>query len=179
MAFVDIQKTLYDWVSGETMYPVIWLNPNAPRPALPYIGLHFLSLVKMGGDYIGKVDNEGIRKICCDYYININISCYYSGSGANVAELDVLSDLRLSLRTQSVADFLNENYISLIKELSSILYLPAHIATGLEPRAMIDMQFGTAVYKEDEIYLIETVEGIGTIKTDNGAQISVPYIAQV
>jgi hypothetical protein len=178
MAFVDIQKALETWASGQTNYSVIWLNPNATRPALPYIALQILSLVKMGGDYISPVDLTGKRRIKSDYYINVNISCYFTGDGALVSAADVLADLRLSLRTEAVADYLTSQNVSLIKEISSILVIPKKVATGFEPRASIDIQFGTAIYVDELISTIDTVTGQGVINS-GGDQITIDYESEV
>jgi hypothetical protein len=178
MALSAVQKVFYDWVHGQVAYPVIWVNPNAPRPDLPYISLHILSMVKMGGDYISKPNSLGIRKIFSDYYINLNISCYFTGDGSNINAFDVLSDLRQSLRTEAVIGLLNTNNISLIKELSSILFIPTIIATGFEQRASIDIQFGIAVSIDETIYIITKVDGKGDVNA-SGEHIEVDYQSEV
>ena len=177
MGLSAIQKAFQDCVVAATGYAddhVIWLYPNAPRPTLPYIGLHLLSMVKMGGDYFSKPDNLGKRRIYSDYYINLNITCFFTGDGSKINGFDILNDMRQKFRTEAIVAILDTNKISLIKELSNIVFIPSLIATGFEQRAMIDIQFGIGTSIEEMLYIIEKVDGKGTIKT-NGTDLEIDY----
>ncbi len=166
MAISDIQDILYNWASGQTPFPVIWFNPNAPRPTFPYVALQMISAIKMGGDYISRPNIDDKRKIYSEYYLNLNISCYFAVDGSFIVPMDTLNNLRQSLRTEDVANYLHDNGVSFLKEISSILFLPVQVATGFESRATIDVQFGIVTEFEEDSYTIEKFEGEGTIKTN-------------
>lgn len=168
MLLTQIQDKIYQWAYDQlNLVPggprVIWSHTNAPRPAFPYVLLHLISMVRMGGDYIGKPDALGKAKIISNHYLNINVSCFYDTDGSRIDAINILDNLRLSLKKETVIKYLSDNYISLTKEVNSILNLPEVIATGFEQRATMDIQFGIATYIEDDVGLIENITGLGTV----------------
>lgn len=168
MLLSEIQSKLQKWAYDQLNLlvgglRVIWSWQNSPRPAMPYVILQILSMVRMGGDYISKPDALGKGKIIANQYLNLNVSCFYGSDGSRIDAINVLDNLRLSLKKEAVIKYLNDNNISVTKEVSSILNLPEVIATGFEQRATMDIQFGVATYIEDDLGLIETINGAGTV----------------
>jgi len=169
MAMLDIQNAIYTWVSGQialtpSPMPTIWMFPNAPRPPLPYVGLSILSLIRMGKDTMEHVENDGKAYITALHIMMVNLSCYHIFDGSNMMVIDTLDYLRLTLTKPTVTNYLNSQKITLINANSTINYLPAHIATGFEPRATMDIHFGVTTSIIDDVGLVENVVGKGVVK---------------
>lgn len=169
MAALDnFQKAIQNWARDEVNLiagglDVIWESPNAPRPSLPYLGLNILSFEKTSTDQLTVPDINGFAKLVSNYYVNVNVNCYYDGNSQLISGIQILDSLRLSLGKQEVINHFTINKIGLVKELTNILNTTTIIATGYEQRASIDLQFGVATYLETETGLIKMVEGKGDI----------------
>jgi hypothetical protein len=168
----NVQDSIYSWVSGQLnllpiSIPAIWLYPNAPRPPIPYVGMGIVNLIRMCKDVIEPPDTNGISRISALHSMLLNISCYSSYDGTDMQAVDVVDFLRLSLSKNSVIDYLNGNGITLINANANIIFLPAHIASGFEPRATIDVHFGITTYTNDDVGLIKTINGTGELNNSN------------
>jgi hypothetical protein len=166
-ALENFQNAIQNWARDQVNLivggmPVIWENPNAPRPSFPYIGLLIVSFEKVGLDDVSRPDENGIAKLIANYLINLTVNCYYEGNSQAIDGLKILDFLRLSLGKQEVMEHFYINKIGIIKEMTSILNTTTVFATGYEQRISMDLQFGATTYLESEEGLIEKVEGKGT-----------------
>ncbi len=170
MFLSQVLDYIYTWATGEAAIPAIWENPNAPRPALPYLSLHIMGIVRTGGDYISPPDVNGESKIISNVLINTTISCFYNDDASKINGMEVLNDLRMSLQKESVKQYFNENDLAVIKLISSVQDITTLTATGYEQRSVLDIQFATATFITDDVGLIEHVQGTGDVQ--NGRTIN-------
>lgn len=105
MAAVDIstiKAALIAWVQGNDGLAdnrVVWGEPNAPRPDLPYVQLKITSLARVGEDYRPQPEDvAGTVKITGNRDFVVPIQAFGVGS------LGILEDLRSSTEKVSVRD---------------------------------------------------------------------------
>lgn len=176
ITIIDIQNTIQSWVAQQTGLTTIWSKQNAPRPEMPYCDLYILSINRVGHDEELPPDVNGTYKIIGNSYLHLNVSIFYKKDNSTIDGINVLDDLRLSLKKQSVNAYFKANNLSFIRPLTNITDFSEVIATGFEQRAMLDLQFLIATYITDTVDLIETVNGAGTAN-NSGKIISINYEA--
>jgi hypothetical protein len=162
MDFVLIDKAFYDWAVAITKRQVIWLNENAPMPALPYLTLHRLPLIPIGHDFYSPVNEEGKAKLGGIRGLTLQVNSYGSNA-AGMLELISSSfwiDEYRSILSAEGISFLNRFAIN---DLSGLL------DTRYEERAQADYSFligrESAGDAQIDVGIIKNVEGEGTIKT--------------
>lgn len=114
---------------------VIFFRPNAPRPALPYTSIQYLSNVGEINDFEEFDQDDNMVKVFGNREVTYTLNCY----GDNA--LDEANKLQGSLRTTLVREKLAENVAIRIWRLEQILDLSLLIDSGFEERAAFDIVF--------------------------------------
>jgi len=114
---------------------VIFFRPNAPRPALPYTSIQYLSSVGEINDFEQFDKEDDLVKVFGNREVTYTLNCY----GTNA--LDEANKLQGSLRTTTVRAKLAENVAIRIWRTESIRDLSSLIDSGFEERAVFDIVF--------------------------------------
>ena len=149
-----IKQSLYIWVTSivSPTWNVIFYQPNAPRPALPYLTLYISTLNQVGYDSIISPDNAGSSDIVGNREFTLTIQSY-----SQTEALNILETLRSSLQMPSVLAALRSNNIAFV-DYNTINDISAILDTEWEKRGAIDLVFRIAQTVDDDVGLIETVE---------------------
>lgn len=147
-----VKSNLYTWaVSVSPMgMPVIFYEPNAPRPVVPYVSLYMNTVTAINQDWaspnsdiLGNVDMHGDRQF------TLQIQAYGNDP------LTVLENIRTSLQKQSVLDTLRVNGIAFYQSLT-INDITDLVDSRFERRAQFDALFGIGqVYQDSPGYFDE------------------------
>ena len=151
--FNVVRTNLYNWAIANLPagMPVIWLYPNAPRPAVDYVSLYISTVTQVGWDWTqDPLDNTGVSSMVGDREFIVQAQAY---GGDPVT---VLQNLRTSLQKQTVLDslrvngivFFNWNPINDVTEL---------VDSRFEQRASMDINFRIADVYTDNLGVISTV----------------------
>ena len=175
--FATVKNNLYAWAitvvpSG---MPVIYWQPNAPRPSVPYVTLFLTSVVAVNQDWsAADADNTGTIDMKGDRQFTLQVQAY----GAD--PLTVLENIRTSLQKQTVLDTLRANGIAFYQSLT-INDITELVDSQFERRAQLDILFGIAqIYTDtpgyfDEIEVQEIIENqIGDVVYDETITITSP-----
>lgn len=162
LTYEELEKAVYDWASAQSEWETIFHDPNAPRPALPYLLLKIDSFVQIGEDCISPPNNEGECTISGSREFTLSINAYGDEGFAG------LLLLRDSLQKPSVQMALNADGLVFVdhhgvKDLTTLLN------TSFEQRAQMDVLFRVGNLIVDTVGYIETVEITGTYKNPNGS----------
>lgn len=151
--FEVVKTNLYDWAVSVVPVGVVvvFYQPNAPRPELPYVTLYLNSLMQIGDDYIPKPDNTGEAAMVGDREFNLQIQSYGGDP------ITLLENVRTSLQKPSVLDTLRTNGIVFVNQ-NQINDITALLDTEWERRASMDILFRIAQVDDDDLGVIETVE---------------------
>ena len=161
---------LRQWVVNETGLPVIWMNPNAPRPDKPYITLQVLNVQRVGRAYYGPVNESGEAVVQFDREVVVSITAYEDTLSDPRSAVQRMEDLRDSLEKYSVRDYLASEGWGL-RAVELLTDAPQKIDTTWEPRAVFDVRMGTRKQILDDLGIIETTEITGTVSGfDAGTQ---------
>lgn len=132
-----IKDGLYDWVTSQVSETVIWYNPNAPRPPLPYIALDTGDFQMIGWDYVSAPNANGAAYMLGNREFNIEIH-YYGENGQ-----DVMEKLRSSLQKPDVICLLQEyglHFVDRLLDVSDTILLD----TKWESRRIFELRFRTS-----------------------------------
>lgn len=156
-----MSDAIRQWVVNETGLPVIWVNPNAPRPDKPYITLQVLNVQRVGRAYYGPVDTQGQAVVQFDREAVVSITTYEDTMADPRSALQRMEDLRDSLEKYSVRDYLASEGWGL-RAIEMLNDAPQLIDTTWEPRAVFDVRMGTRKQILDDLGIIETAEITGS-----------------
>lgn len=114
---------------------VIFFRPGAPRPALPYTSIQYLSNVGEINDFEQFDQTDNLVKLFGNREVTYTLNCY--GNNA----LDEANKLQGSIRTTTVRAKLAENVAIRIWRTESIRDLSLLVDSGFEERAAFDIVF--------------------------------------
>lgn len=162
-----IKQGIYNWVTNISGVQVIWLEPNAPRPDLPYIGLDIGSYQSVGEDYQTAPDDNGMASLFGDREFTLEIN-YYGSNGHNIME-----KLRTSLQQFDVRNNLADKGVVFVDDLTT-QGATELLDTLYESRKIMEATFrvsnqGVTDPGQFEVGVIETVEGEITAKDQKGS----------
>lgn len=158
--FAVVKLNLYQWAitvvpSG---MPVIFYEPNAPRPSVPYVTLYLNSIVAVNQDWTADdADSAGVVDMKGDRQFTLQVQAYGGDP------LTVLENIRTSLQKQTVLDTLRANGIAFYQSLN-IADITELVDSQFERRGQLDILFGIAqIYTDapgyfNEIEVQEIVE---------------------
>lgn len=134
-----VKTNLYNWAVSvlPAGMPVIFWEPNAPRPTVSYATLYLSSILATGQDWTeNEADANGIVDMKGDRQFTLSFQVYGGPS-----PLTVLENVRSSLQKQTVLDTLRANGIVFFQSLN-ILDITDLIDSRWEMRASMDILFG-------------------------------------
>ncbi|MFC3227333.1 LIC_12616 family protein [Marinibaculum pumilum] len=149
---------------GAAVTEVIRADQNAPRPATPFATVKVLADAPVGHAHIADVDDDGIVRIGQDSELTVSLQVF--GGEA----MDLAQALQRSLDRTTVQEDFRRAGLVYVDLLTPVSDTTAVTGSGFESRAQFDLRFRTATEITDDVGLIETVIGTGTI---NG--VSTPY----
>lgn len=151
--FTTVKTSLYTWaVSVAPGRPVIFWQPNSPRPAVPYITLFLQSIVSVGQDWsAGVTDISGAINQKGDRQFTLSIQAYGGDP------LTTLENIRTSLQKQTVLDTLRANGIAFYTALT-INDITDLVDSQWERRATLDVLFGIGQVYTDAPGFFDEVE---------------------
>lgn len=147
---------------------VIWEYANSPRPARPYISLMINTIARFGDIDFTNIDDDGNRKVLGNAYWTLTINAFGSNDASKIDAIDYLETLKLSLKKNSVVNFLYKNYISIVNSLN-IVNVTQLRASGYEQHASMDVMLYIVTSSDDNAGVIENVEVTGDILNDDGS----------
>ena len=149
-----IRQSLYSWASLNVPMgmPVIFYEPNAPRPIVPYVTLYLSSITQINEDYTApKTDSNGIVFMRGDRSFILQTQAY----GGD--HLTVLENLRTSLQKETVLNTLAANGI--IFNLAGIINdITTLVDSQFERRAQLDITFSAAQRYNDDLGYFDHLE---------------------
>lgn len=175
--FATVKTSLYQWcVTVVPMgMPVIFYEPNAPRPNVSYVTLYLNSIVSTNQDWTSnESDNTGTVDMKGDRQFTLEIQAYGGDP------LTVLENIRTSLQKQTVLDTLRANGIAFYQSIT-ITDITDLVDSQFERRGQLDVLFAIGqIYTDqpgffDEIEIQEIIENqIGDVVYDETITISSP-----
>ena len=139
ISYATVKTNLYTWAVANlpSGMPVIYWEPNAPRPTVSYCTLFLNTILAVGQDWTeNDADSFGIVDMKGDRQFTLSIQVY-----GGTDPLTVLENLRSSLQKQTVLDTLRVNGIVFYESLN-ILDISDLIDSQWERRASMDVLFG-------------------------------------
>lgn len=164
-----------DWLVAEfSTIEVIWLHPNAPRPARPYMALQIIADGKLPGqsDYT-QIDSEGISTLIVQREAVVSIQIFEE-QGDPRAAMNRAVSIQNAIEKRTTRDFFEIDKLS-FRGMDAPVDITAMIGNKFEPRASLDVRLGYAATLEDDFGVIERIAGVGTF---NG-NITIPFEAEV
>lgn len=158
--FATVKLNLYQWAITVVPMgmPIIWYEPNAPRPTVPYVTLYLNSIVSINQDWTADdADAAGVVDMKGDRQFTLQVQAYGGDP------LTVLENIRTSLQKQTVLDTLRANGIAFYQSLT-IADITELVDSQFERRGQLDILFGIAqIYTDnpgyfDEIEVEEIIE---------------------
>ena len=150
-----VKTNLYTWAVSVVPIgmPVIFWEPNAPRPLIPYITLFLNSILAVNQDWtaneadvLGEVEMKGDRQF------TLSIQAY-----GGTDPLTVLENIRSSLQKVSVLDTLRTNGIVFYESLN-ISDISDLIDSQYEKRASMDILFAIGQVYSDTTGYFDNIE---------------------
>lgn len=177
------ENAIHSWVSNQTGITTIWANQSGPRPDTPFITLSISSFVQVGQDSITSSFNPSADQgeeitltVGGNRQISLQIQCFGEDAVGASSPRAIISQLKASLRLPSN----NQNLIDaglFPHGIVSTVDVPAVVATGFEPRTIMDTNFFIWEEITETTGYIDTVSGTGTLVsgTINSSDIEIPY----
>jgi len=148
---------LQAWVADTLNITAVWLNPNAPRPPRPYATLQAVNRQRIGSASQGPTSAAGNADFTGDRELTLSVQ--YIGSASSNDPRDGYQELQAlvdSLERPSVRESLHGAGWSFIRT-ALLQDITAQVGTEWEPRAVVDIEFRTAVTQSDQVGVVDTV----------------------
>lgn len=132
--------------------PVIFYQPNAPRPLIPYLTI-FLNLTNaIGYDYSSNTaDINGDIAMKGDRQMIVQLQSYGNDP------ITVLENIRTSLQKQTVLDILSANEMSFLTSFG-VNDITDLVDSKFEKRAQLDISLAIAQIYSDSPGFFDTIE---------------------
>lgn len=167
MNFSTLQDGLYDWISTETSLEVVWEYANAPRPTLPYISLLIPTITPVGQVSSSQVDDAGLMTILSQNIMTISISYHGAEEASSMSGQQLMAQILLSVRKQSVNKIFYDNNIGYLTRLAQNT-IQNQLGTSFQEKVVMDLLFLLVTDVIDDVGLIETVEIAGQFLYESG-----------
>jgi hypothetical protein len=167
--FASVRDSLYQWAVSQVPagMPVIYWQPNAPRPTIPYITLFISQVTAVNQDWSDhEATGLGIINMRGNRQFTLEVQSYGSDP------LTIVENLRTSLQKQTVLDTLRVNGIAFYSSLT-INDITELVDSKFERRAALDILFGVGqVYTDtpgffDQVELTEVVDNVDGVEIYN------------
>ena len=159
-----VKNSLYAWAVSVSPVgtPIIYWQPNAPRPTIPYLTLFLQSVVSIGQDWAsGAADVAGVINQKGDRQFTLSIQAYGGDP------LTLLENIRTSLQKQSVLDTLRAGGIAFYTA-TTINDITDLVDSKWERRASLDVLFGIGQVYTDAPGFFDEAEITAVILNDFG-----------
>lgn len=153
-----VKNALYFWATSviPAGMPVIFWNPNGPRPKVPYVSLFLSSITALNQDYSSpNADVNGDIYMKGDRQFTLQIQAY--GNTGIVDPLTILENMRSSLQKQTVLDTLRANAIVFYQSLT-INDISDLVDSQFESRAQMDVLMAIGQTYSDSPGYFDTIE---------------------
>lgn len=163
MNVTTLKTRLYDLIQPILGGRVIWADQSAPRPALPYVTLRLGVITPIGEAHYSDVNNAGVQSVLGVRESILNVVRFGADS------VGAMEDFADKLALNSNLDKFSNQEVSLfdVSPVTDIAQLLNGIA--IEPRASVDVSIRWASTQLDNVGIIQTVQGNGTIGPDGTA----------
>ena len=145
----DASEAVRAWAEFRLSMPVVWANPNAPRPrARPYATIKSVTDARITREYIAPINAQGETVVTGQRVETFSVSVYYGTEEADPrAAYRALQGLRDSLELPSVRDGLRAaGWV--LQEVALLTDAPVPRETRWEQRATLDVLFRRAVQQD-------------------------------
>lgn len=149
-----VKANLYSWAITVVPMgmPVIFYEPNAPRPVVPYVTLYMNTVTAVNQDWASpNSDNLGNIDMHGDRQFTLQVQAYGNDP------LTVLENIRTSLQKQTVLDTLRANGIAFYQSLT-INDITELVDSRFERRAQLDILFGIGQVYQDTPGFFDEIE---------------------
>lgn len=138
--YITLKQNLYTFFLALVPMgmPVIWYEPNAPRPIVPYVTLFLNTTTQVNQDYSApETDINGNIFMRGDRTFTLQLQAYGG------EPLNILEDIRTSIQKQTVLDALHAagiayNMTGIINDITSL------VDSQFERRAQMDLTMTVA-----------------------------------
>jgi hypothetical protein len=140
---------------------VIFADQGQPRPERPYADISIDAIETRGRDDQRPIDEDGLRDVVGVRALRATVRCF----GDNA--LGLAETARSALWLEPILDELRVAGLAFWRA-EPALDITTEIDTALEPRAAFEALFGVAALQNENVGIIECVEGTGTYKDAAG-----------
>jgi len=160
---MTMETDLYALIQPLVGGTVIWMDQNAPRPALPYCAMKIMSRRRVNKDHYSDVGDSGVQTVTGDREFTLSIQRYQAyGADSVTGKLQEVAD---KLQLTSVIDkFSAKGLVAFdagqVQDISALLD-----KTQIEKRASLDISIRYQSVQNDTVGVIETANIEGR---DNG-----------
>lgn len=152
-----------NWVAQQLGLPVIWANPNAPRPKeRPYAVVAYRNGERVGREFI-KTNLDDTTTITGERLVVFGITVVDDAMVDPRRAFDLISSLRDSLELVSVRSQLRSGGW-VLQEILLMGNVPGIVDTRWEPRAVLDVAMRGIVSQVDDLGVVEIIEGEATVQ---------------
>ena len=165
ISYATVKTALYNWAIANlpALTPVIFWEPNSPRPTIPYVTLFLSSIIAPNQDYASQISNSsGVINMSGDRKFTLEIQAY---GGAD--PLTVLENLRSSLQKQTVLDTLRTSGLTFYQSLN-LTDITNLIDSQWERRASLDVLMGIGQLYTDNPGYFDHLQVEGLIEDQIG-----------
>lgn len=148
-----IEDGIYAWATLvlPSSVPVMWFHENAPRPIVPYVVMHLLTINSVGVDVLLFPNGTtGITEIVGNRDFTLQIK------GIGTYSMEYLEALKISLEKPSVQDYLRAWGIVFVNRLA-LTCIAEVVDNRYEERNLLDLKFRFAQVDSDTSGLIAQV----------------------
>lgn len=151
-----IRQALFDWVSSQTGWTVIWKMPNAPQPALPFVAIRQTPLVSVAHDTEGDPDAVGDMELFGDREFMFSVDAMGTESPTGEEDAwEVIEVIGSSLQKPTVVDTLQAAGIAFVERLPTT-DLTEIASVKYQSRALLEVRFRIGWTTADNVGVIET-----------------------
>ncbi len=138
ISYATVKTNLYNWAISVLPLgmPVIYWEPNAPRPTVAYVTLFINDFIAPNQDWSSdEADINGIINMLGDRQFTLSMQAY-----GGTDPLTVLENVRSSLQKQTVLDTLRANGIVFYSSIN-LIDITELVDSKWEKRASLDIRF--------------------------------------
>lgn len=153
---MSIKADIYGLIAPLLTDKAIWLDQNAPRPALPYVGMKITPYRAIKYDNYAEPDVNGIAKITGQREFTLSVQRYGDDS------VTVLQDLMNDLRRITTQDAFMVKGIAIADTAMPVTDISIALdGVKFEPRAAVDFRFRIRSEILDDVGFIDVVSSNG------------------
>jgi hypothetical protein len=159
-------------LSVSSLLNFMWMDQNAPRPALPYIAGKISLLNPIGGqDYNSTPSSGGVVTTTGNREFVLMLQSY----GVNAFQ--IMLEIQQATRRATSLDILRSKSVIFVDDNDGVKDISAILDERSEPRAALDLRMRTTdIITDGAVGVIEEVEVTEQFKHENGSLITIDTI---